>query len=242
MKWNWLAVLAAMVFPSLLAWFYMVALARPAAHAMPLDHQVNRVVVLAFGLGKLLQFAFPIAWVLLVQRRRLNLLIRPGRGLVTGICFGLAVAMLIGGVYVIFPRHWIPSQTLERLRVRVEEFGISTPASYAAFTFFLAVIHSFLEEYYWRWFVFGELRARLSLTMSLLLASAAFMAHHLLDLAVFLPGRFWAMAVPMSVAVGIGGAVWAWIYNQSGSLYGSWASHLLVDSAIMAVGYDLIFR
>ena len=41
-------------------------------------------------------------------------------------------------------------------------------------------------------------------------------------------------------AVAVGGAVWAWIYHRSKTLYGPWISHLLVDIAIYAIGYDLI--
>ena len=42
-----------------------------------------------------------------------------------------------------------------------------------------------------------------------------------------------------SVAVAVGGVVWAWIYQRSGSLYGPWMSHLLIDAAIFLIGYDL---
>ena len=41
--------------------------------------------------------------------------------------------------------------------------------------------------------------------------------------------------------VATGGAVWAWLYERTGSLWAAWLSHLLVDTAIMAVGYDLVF-
>ena len=43
-----------------------------------------------------------------------------------------------------------------------------------------------------------------------------------------------------SLATAVGGAFWAWLYNKTGSIYGPWASHLLIDAAIFAVGYDLI--
>ena len=43
-----------------------------------------------------------------------------------------------------------------------------------------------------------------------------------------------------ALATAVGGAYWAWLYNKTGSIYGPWASHLLIDAAIFAVGYDLI--
>jgi membrane protease YdiL (CAAX protease family) len=40
--------------------------------------------------------------------------------------------------------------------------------------------------------------------------------------------------------VAVGGAVWAWIYHQSRSLYGPWLSHCIVDAAVFLVGFDLV--
>jgi membrane protease YdiL (CAAX protease family) len=50
------------------------------------------------------------------------------------------------------------------------------------------------------------------------------------------------MTVLLSAAVAIGGAIWAWLYQRTGSLVGSWICHAMVDVGIMAVGYDLVFR
>jgi membrane protease YdiL (CAAX protease family) len=43
-----------------------------------------------------------------------------------------------------------------------------------------------------------------------------------------------------SAGVAIGGVVWAVVYQRSKSLLGPWLSHLLVDAAIFAIGWDLI--
>ena len=43
-----------------------------------------------------------------------------------------------------------------------------------------------------------------------------------------------------SLATAVGGAFWAWLYERSGSIYGPWASHLLMDAGIFGLGYDLI--
>jgi membrane protease YdiL (CAAX protease family) len=47
--------------------------------------------------------------------------------------------------------------------------------------------------------------------------------------------------LPFSLAVGAGGAVWSWLYHRTGSIYSPWISHLIIDAAIMAVGYDLLY-
>ena len=73
------------------------------------------------------------------------------------------------------------------------------------------------------------------------LSSLAFMAHHVIIVATFFPGRFLTLAVPLSFGVAVGGAFWAWLYDRTGSLYPAWLSHLLVDAAILAVGYTMVF-
>ena len=60
-----------------------------------------------------------------------------------------------------------------------------------------------------------------------------------LFLAVYLPGNL-PLALFFSLCVAVGGAFWGWLYHQTGSLYAPWASHLLIDAGIMAVGYDMV--
>ena len=127
------------------------------------------------------------------------------------------------------------------IRLKIEEFNAASPGRYTALASFLAVAHSLLEEYYWRWFVFGRLRRLVPLPAAIGLSSSAFMAHHVIVLGRFFPTDFWSAAVPLSLCIAIGGAFWAWLYDRSGSIYATWISHLLVDAAIMAVGYDMVF-
>jgi membrane protease YdiL (CAAX protease family) len=67
------------------------------------------------------------------------------------------------------------------------------------------------------------------------------MGHHVVILGGFFPGHFWEIVLPFSLAIAVGGVVWAWMYERSGSLLGPWLSHLIVDVALMAVGYRLAF-
>jgi uncharacterized protein len=240
--WRWVVLAVAMTYPTALSWTYFIGLAQAAQPAASTSAAPNPLVLAAYSLGKIVQFAFPLAWLWGIERRRLIFTAPNRKGMALGIAFGLLVG---AGTFVLygFLRHrmGLLSGTAERLHVKIQEFGIGTPTAYIAFAIFLSVAHSFLEEYYWRWFVFGSLRERLPLATAISLASVAFMAHHVVILGVYFPGRFWSLAMPLSVGVGVGGAVWAWLYERSGSIYACWLSHLLVDAAIMAVGYSLAF-
>ena len=123
---------------------------------------------------------------------------------------------------------------------KIRGFGVKTLSGYIALAAFYSVLHSLLEEYYWRWFVFGRLRRFISLGPAIALASVAFMLHHVVVLGFYF-GWLSPAAWVFSLAVGIGGAAWAWIYHRTGTLWGVWLSHALIDAAIFAVGFDLVF-
>ncbi len=227
----------AMALPTLMTTLYFVVLARPAS-----EGQGNPAMQLGYSVGKTLQLLLPLVAVVVWERRfpwpgRLS-----ARGLGWGVGFALAVAAAMGLLYVGVLRGSLAfERTPAMLRGKLLEFHLATPAGFILLGTFLSVIHSLLEEYYWRWFVFGQLRSLLPLGMAIALSSLGFMSHHVVVLAIYFPDHFWTAAVPLSLGVAVGGAFWAWLYERSGSIYAVWLSHLLVDAAIMAIGYDLLF-
>lgn len=229
-RWDWAAVLMALVMPSITTWVYFFG-AESAAVGTQL---------LVFNTVKVLQFVLPVAWVLSVQRGHLTLRPQHGRGVIAGLAFGALVAAAIAALYFGYLRTSpLLADAATQIRAKVTGFGIDSAWKYALLGVFYSLIHSLLEEYYWRWFVFGQLRRSLPFAAAATISSLGFMAHHVLVL-----GKFFGFASPaawlLSACVAVGGAVWAWLYERTGSLVGPWASHLLVDAAIFAVGYDIV--
>ena len=223
------AVVFALTFPSLITWVYFVWLTDSA--------------LLASGLGKAVQFAFPLVWVLAVQRRRLGITRPTARGMGIGAVFGLLVLVAMMLLYYTWfkPTGFLDpsSAAAQGIREKVAGFGVDTVWKYFALGAFYALVHSLLEEYYWRWFVFGQLRRLIPLTAAVIVSSLGFMAHHVIVLGTYF-GWFSAATVVFSLAVAVGGAFWAWLYHQSRTLYAPWLSHLIIDAAIFIVGYDLV--
>jgi membrane protease YdiL (CAAX protease family) len=227
------AVLFGLTFPTLVTWVYFVWLKESA----PSQQQI------AYGAGKVLQFGFPLVWVLAVQRRPLGLTRPNPRGLGMGVVFGMLVlaAMLILYHTWLKPTGYLDAHSSAGKEIygKVAGFGIDTVWKYAGLGAFYALFHSLLEEYYWRWFVFGQLRRLVSLPAAIVVSSLGFMAHHVIVLGAYF-GGFSLATVVFSLAVAVGGAVWAWLYQKSESLWAPWLSHLVVDAAIFIVGYDLV--
>lgn len=235
-----IVLIVAMVFPSLMSWLEFRVLAVQASTG---GH--NPAVQAAFTIGKILQFALPLLYVNGVTWRRRQLILpgsfRPA-GLGIGIAFGLAVAAGTLGLYFLWLKHTALFQAVGgRVYAWLAQFNLASPRGFLLMAAFISVPHSFLEEYYWRWFVFGWLRKFVPLSWALTLAALAFMAHHVVVLGVYLEGYFWEAAVPFSLCVAGGGIAWALLYHYTGSLLGPWISHLVVDVSLMLLGYDLLW-
>jgi membrane protease YdiL (CAAX protease family) len=232
------AVVFALVFPALMTWLYFVVLATPAA-----GDAGNAAMQAVYKGGKVLQFTFPLLAVVGLERRWPRPLRPTTRGLAFGVGFAALVAVTAFGLYFGLLQHSTAfAQAPAMLRGKLSEFKLATPLGFLGLAAFICVPHSLLEEYYWRWFVFGYLRQLVPLWPAIVLSSLGFMAHHVVVLGAFFPEHFWTAALPLSLGVAIGGGVWAWLYDRTGSIWAPWLSHLLIDAAIMVIGYVMLFR
>jgi membrane protease YdiL (CAAX protease family) len=245
-RWLLSSALAfAMIFPTVMIWWEFRVLA---------GSDESRLHQTAYACGKVVQFTFPVLFLWLTEG-----LPRPSRphfaGLAWGLAFGLVVAAAMLAIYFgVLRDSPLLLGTPEQVHRKVVQLGAATPARYVGLAVFIVLAHSLLEEYYWRWFVFGRLRQLVPLGLAILLSSLAFMSHHVVLLVSYFPDRFWLAALPLSLGVAVGGAAWAWLYDHTqkirrerglspdGGIYVTWLSHACVDAAIFVIGWDLAFR
>ncbi|MFM7117773.1 MAG: lysostaphin resistance A-like protein [Planctomycetota bacterium] len=249
---RWLLPIA-IALPTLITWIYFDLL-----------HGANpRLQQIAYGLGKTLQFALPLwaAWRVWPAGRVTTA--EPGAGarprlsgwgsgwerltprksgLLLGAAFGLGVCVLLVFAFQFLIAGTSLEQTLrETAREKISSLGIQSGLLFVAVGVFYAAIHSLLEEYYWRWFVFGSGEKIWGTTRAIVISSLGFMAHHVLLLGHFLGYGDWRTYL-LSLAIAIGGAFWAWLYKRTENLTASWLSHAIVDAGIFGFGYWLLFN
>ena len=223
------AILAfVLVLPTASTWLYFVLLAGSPA------------MQLMYLCSKVLQFALPVAWVVCVQKRRLQLGRPKASDVMRGLAFGvLAVGIGLAAFYGYFKGSVYLERAPQLIQAKTQGLGLTRPELYLAFAVFVSIPHSLLEEYYWRWFVFGQSCRVLPVWVAVAVSSLGFMSHHVIVVHAFLQTAWWVTAF-FSLCIAFGGAAWAVIYRRSGSLYGAWLSHLILDCGIMWIGYDLI--
>lgn len=228
---DWIALVFAMLFPTLVTLVYF----------QWLKDSGSSFQQLAYGIGKVLQFGFPVVWVLIWYRQKLKWSgDQNSKQIWLGVGFGLVVAAAMFAIYflLIQPTE-VAAGLTEMVKEKVGGLGVDSIWKYAGLGCFYALCHSFLEEYYWRWFVFDYLKKFTSSLWANILSSLGFMAHHVILLAFFFG---WASPLTylFSLCIAVGGMFWAWQYDRTGRLRAPWISHMIVDAGIFGLGYFLI--
>lgn len=151
-----------------------------------------------------------------------------------GLGSGIAISLL-GWALMLTPLGEMVRAGGGAVTERAEALGFKE--HFLLFAIFVSVLHSALEEYYWRWFVFGSLARKVKPWIAHIVAGVAFGGHHLVIMMKFFP---FGLAFFLTSCVVIGGIIWTLLYARQGSLLGCWLSHLCVDVFLMIIGYQLI--
>ena len=227
-KLSSIVLVFALVFPLILTLNYFVILANAP----------QAVQQAAYSIGKVIQFALPILWVGLVCRERCWLRPTNRRGLIEGTLFGVAVFLAMLVVYLFWLR--LPGGVLapdslayQMIYAKISNIGFADTWMFILLGVFYSVIHSGLEEYYWRWFVFRKL------SCPVVIASLGFTAHHIIIL-----GTYFGYNSPYcwlaTFGVFVGGWYWCWLYRRTDSIWGAWIGHGIVDAAIFTIGFMIM--
>ncbi|MDO5579591.1 MAG: CPBP family intramembrane metalloprotease [Planctomycetia bacterium] len=227
-------VLFALFFPLFLTWIYFVQ-----GEGNPVFQKG------AYFLGKLIQFSSPLIWTIGILKAPWILRRFSRKGVLSGALFGLVV----GSIMIFLFHHFKDHPQFESqfsslntsLHSRFGSLGFTSPFPFLMLGLFYSVIHSGLEEYYWRWFTFREIKKLISWIPALLIASLGFTFHHILVLGAFFGYRSFFCWLSC-FGVFCGGVFWCWLYRRSDSIWGCWIGHGLIDAAIFVIGYQILFQ
>ena len=192
-----------------------------------------------YGGTKVFTLVWPILCVCLIYRTVFPK-IQPGlsahrKAIPLGMGVGMVIVVLL---FVLMQTALgdVVINSTESIKTKARELGILD--YYWPFALFLSIIHSLIEEYYWRWFLFGHLRKVVRLFFAHILAGVSFAAHHVVVASQFFP-IIWGFI--FGGLVGLGGIIWSLMYEKQRSLIGAWICHTIVDLGIFFIGHKLLF-
>lgn len=245
-------ILFALSYPTLLTLTYFLWLSSSSS-------TIQQTV---YAIGKLIQFGFPVVYVglsagsnflsrenvisrkspdsALTPHSKSRLNDTPKTTLWLGTVFGCSVVAAMLLVYFFLLPEALVTQLSAKVHEKVDGMGLASPLRFLAVSLFYVVGHSFLEEYYWRWFVFNQLQQSMAMWQANLIAGLGFMAHHVVLLGTFF-GWDSGFTYLLSLSVAVGGLVWAWLFNRQWGFRSAWLSHAIVDAGIFGLGLLILF-
>ncbi len=188
-----------------------------------------------YFLSKLWILALPVAWLLIVEKGRLSL--SPARR--GGFGFAVLSGVIIGAaILVAYATFAAALMSPAALRDLATANGFDTPLTYLILAAYITLVNALLEEYVWRWFVFTRCEALMPGRAAVVAAAVGFMLHHIFALRAFVP---WGLTALGAGGVLVGGVIWSWCYLRYRSIWPGYVSHAIVDVAVLAIGWHLLF-
>ncbi len=188
---------------------------------------------------KIWTILWPAFWWLVVEGRKWSWSKPIYGGLGVGALSGVVVGLVIWAAFLLFGETALQA---EELREALSESGLDGKLPYLLGALYWTGINSLLEEYIWRWFVFDHCERLLPsrrANLAVFLAAGLFSLHHLVATLKFCPGP---VALLATFGVFIGGVIWSWLYRAYRSIWPAYVSHAVIDIAVYAVGWAMLFE
>ena len=154
------------------------------------------------------------------------------KGLLRSLALGIGVyGVILAGYFL--TRHFIDfSHVTTDL---TQGMGI-TAGNFVYVSLYISFVNSFLEEFFFRGYGFLVLKRHTGRGAAYLFSAVAFALYHV----GMLMGMFsvWVWLLMLAGLV-IGGGIFDWLDEKSGSVYSSWFVHMFANFAINTVGFIL---
>ena len=161
-------------------------------------------------------------------------LLRPKqKGLLPAIALGVGIYVVILGGYFLVSPFFDFSQIAGAL---TENAGV-TKENFLYVSLYISFANSFLEEFFFRGFVFTNLKQHSGRKLAYIFSAAAFSMYHVaMMIGWFSPALF----LLVMVGLVIGGMIFNWLNEKLDTIYCSWLTHMFANFAINTIGFMLL--
>lgn len=161
-------------------------------------------------------------------------LLRPKKkGLLPAIALGVGIYVVILGGYFLASPFFDFSQIAGAL---TSNAGV-TKENFLYVSLYISFANSFLEEFFFRGFVFTNLKQLSGRKLAYIFSAAAFSLYHVaMMIGWFSPVLF----VLVMVGLAAGGVIFNWLNEKLDTIYCSWLTHMFANFAINTIGFMLL--
>lgn len=144
---------------------------------------------------------------------------------------GVLVMITVIASFFIFQNHINIDSILSDLESRL---GI-TSAVFPFVALYILLGNSFLEEFFFRGLLVDMYKES---KLKWVLPSFLFAIYHI---AIFLPWFDWPILLTAVVGLFLGGLIFQWMNEESGTIYPSWIIHIFGDIGVLLVGFYMFY-
>ena len=161
-------------------------------------------------------------------------LLRPKKkGLLPAIALGVGIYVVILGGYFLVSPFFDFSKIAGALTTNA---GV-TKENFLYVSLYISFANSFLEEFFFRGFVFTNLKQLSGRKLAYIFSAAAFSLYHVaMMIGWFSPVLF----VLVMVGLAAGGVIFNWLNEKLDTIYCSWLTHMFANFAINTIGFMLL--
>ena len=161
-------------------------------------------------------------------------LLRPKKkGLLPAIALGVGIyGVILGGYFLVSPFF-----DFSRIAGALTENAGVTKANFLYVSLYISFANSFLEEFFFRGFVFFNLKRFSGRKLAYIFSAAAFSLYHVaMMIGWFSPVLFLLVMAGLVV----GGMIFNWLNEKLDTIYCSWLTHMFANFAINTIGFMLL--
>ena len=185
----------------------------------------------AYILSKVLFISLPICYWLLT---RISPVEHRGALRTFAIVSGLALCAAIFFIAQVFIEFIRPEA--ENIYRTLSVLGLTE--NFLLYSAGIIVLNSLVEEFFWRYSIYGGLKSYFSIPVAMIVSSIGFAGSHML----YFIGLFDSLAIIvfLTLASFTFGCFWVWLYERTRSVPHVWINHMLVNLPLFYVEYLII--
>ena len=155
------------------------------------------------------------------------------KGFLIALALGLGIYGIILGGYFLLRGVFDFSQVAGSLTANA---GV-TKENFLYVSLYISFVNSLLEEYFFRGFVFRNMKQDTKPWVSYLLSSVLFAVYHI---AMMLGWFGFGLNALIMVGLALGGCIFNLLNDKLGCIYASWLTHMFANFAINTIGFILL--